>query len=167
MIKDFEGYSPIIDKSCFVAKSADIIGNVSIGKDSNIWYNTVLRGDVNKIVVGENTNIQDGTIIHVASAISTIIGNNVTIGHKAIVHACTVNDNVLVGMGAIILNGAVIEENVIIGAGSVVTPGKTIPSGHLVLGSPARVIRKLTDDEIKSLQESAESYVILSKKHKE
>lgn len=166
MIKNFEEFTPEIDKTCFVAKSSDIIGNVIIGKDSNVWYNTVLRGDLNKIVVGEKTNIQDGTIIHVEKSIPTIIGNNVTIGHKAIVHACTISDNVLVGMGAIILNGAIIEENVLIGAGSVVTPGKTIPSGHLVLGSPARAIRKLTDEEINDLQKSADNYVSLSKKHK-
>ncbi|WP_130806767.1 gamma carbonic anhydrase family protein [Senegalia massiliensis] len=166
MIKSFEEFTPKIDETCFVAESSDIIGNVIIGKDSNVWYNTVLRGDVNKIVVGEKTNIQDGTIIHVEKSIPTIIGNNVTIGHKAIVHACTLSDNVLVGMGAIILNGAIIEENVLIGAGSVVTPGKTIPSGHLALGSPARVIRKLTDEEINDLQKSADNYVSLSKKHK-
>ncbi|MGO1712611.1 MAG: gamma carbonic anhydrase family protein [Senegalia sp. (in: firmicutes)] len=167
MIKDFEEFSPVIDKSCFISKSSDIIGQVFVGKDSNIWYQTVLRGDINKIVIGQNSNIQDGTIIHVEKNIPTIIGDNVTIGHKAIIHGCNIENNVLIGMGAIILNGAKIEENALIGAGSLVTEGKIIPKGTLALGSPAKVIRKLTDDEIENLKKSAKNYVELSKKHKE
>lgn len=166
MIKNFKDKSPKIDESCFIAESADIIGDVTIGKNSSVWYNSVLRADGNKMVIGENTNIQDGTIMHIESDLPTIIGNNVTIGHQAIVHACTLKDNVLIGMGAIVLNGAIIEENVLVAAGSVVPPGKRYPSGTLVLGSPAKVVRELTEDEIKSLQESADHYVELAKGHK-
>ncbi|MBS4539684.1 gamma carbonic anhydrase family protein [Clostridium sp. D2Q-11] len=166
MIKNYKEKKPIIDKSCFIAESADVIGDVTIGKNSSVWYNCVLRADGNKIEIGENTNVQDGTIMHIEDNYPTIIGDNVTIGHKAIVHACTLKNNVLIGMGAIILNGAIIEENVLVGAGSVVTPGKRFPSGTLVLGSPAKVVRDLTEEEIKSLQDSADHYVKLSQGHK-
>ncbi|MBS4534238.1 gamma carbonic anhydrase family protein [Clostridium sp. D2Q-14] len=166
MIKKFKDKKPSIDETCFIAETADIIGDVAIGKNSSIWYNCVLRADGNKIVIGENTNVQDGTIMHIENSHPTIIGNNVTIGHKAIVHACNIKDNVLIGMGAIILNGAIIEDNVLVGAGSVVTPGKRFPSGTLVLGSPAKVVRDLTEDEIENLKNFAKHYVELAQGHK-
>lgn len=166
MIKEYKGANPNIDESCFVADSADIIGKVWLSKQSSVWYNCVIRGDVNNITIGENTNIQDGTIIHTDGDYPTDIGNNVTIGHKAIIHGCTLKDNVLVGMGAIVLNGAVVEENVLIGAGSIVTPGKRFPSGTLVLGAPAKVVRELTEEEINSIKESSNHYVELGKNHK-
>ena len=111
MIKGFDGINPTIDNSAFVAESADIIGDVVIEKDANIWYNTVLRGDANKIIVGENSNVQDGSIVHCGEESPTIIGKNVTIGHGAIIHGCSISDNVLVGMGSIILNNAKIGKN--------------------------------------------------------
>ena len=166
MIKGFDGINPTIDNSAFVAESADIIGDVVIEKDANIWYNTVLRGDANKIIVGENSNVQDGSIVHCGEESPTIIGKNVTIGHGAIIHGCNIADNVLVGMGSIILNGARIGKNTIIGAGSLITQGKSFEEGVLVLGNPAKVIRKLTDEEIKSIQKSADNYVALSNKYK-
>lgn len=166
MIVEYEGIKPNIHDSCFVAKSAEVIGNVNIGENTSIWYNCVLRGDENTIIIGKYTNIQDGTVIHISKENSTEIGDYVTVGHKAIVHACKIGNNVLVGMGAIILDGVEIEDNVLIGAGSIVTPGKKITSGSLVLGSPAKIVRKLTSDEIEQLKQSAVDYVKYAEKHK-
>lgn len=165
MIKDFKGISPDVEIDCFIAETADIIGDVHIGNDSNVWYNAVIRGDVNTVRIGKNTNVQDGCMLHVSSNYPLNIGKDVTIGHKAIVHGCKIEDNVLIGMGSIILDGAHIGENTIIGAGSLVPPGKEIPSGVLALGSPVKVIRSLTPEEIESIKESAIKYVDLSKKH--
>ena len=165
MILPYEGERPVIDASCFIANSAEVIGNVHIEKESSVWYGCVLRGDENAIKIGSHSNIQDGTIIHISHKHETIIGDYVTVGHKAIVHACTIGNNVLVGMGSIILNGAIIEDNVLVGAGSIVTPGKCIPSGTLVLGSPAKVVRNLSEEEIKGLKQSAIDYVSFAKRH--
>ncbi|WP_066502757.1 gamma carbonic anhydrase family protein [Abyssisolibacter fermentans] len=166
MLIEYDGEIPQYHNSCFIADSAAVIGNVELGENTSIWYNCVLRGDVNAIKIGNNTNIQDGSVIHVNDTIPTVVGDCVTVGHKAILHSCKIGNNVLVGMGSIILDGSEIEDNVLIGAGSVVTPGKKIPSGSLVLGSPARVIRELTEDEICKLKESAKDYVIYAQKHK-
>jgi carbonic anhydrase/acetyltransferase-like protein (isoleucine patch superfamily) len=166
MIKGYKGKNPDIHESCFVAPSADIIGDVKIGINSNIWYNTVLRGDGNPIIIGENTNIQDGTIVHTDVSIGTIIGDNVTIGHKAIIHACTIGDNALVGMGSIVLDGAQIGEFTLIGAGSLVPPGKIIPSGVLAMGSPVKIIRELSEEEKQGLTKSALDYVGFAQNHK-
>ncbi len=165
MIKEFEGINPIIDDSAFVAESADIIGDVTIEKDANIWYNAVIRGDSNKIIVGESSNVQDGTIVHCGDDNVTSIGKNVTIGHAAIIHGCTIGDNSLIGMGSIVLDNAKLGEYTMVGAGSLVT-GKEFPPGVLLLGSPAKVIRELTDKEKESLEKSAKHYVEISKKHK-
>ncbi len=166
MIKSYNNIEPVIDKSCFIAENSSIIGDVIIKENSSIWYSAVLRGDVENITVGENTNIQDNSTIHTSDGNKTIIGNNVTIGHNAIIHGCTIKNNVLVGMGAIVLDGAIINENTIIAAGSLVSPGKTFETGTLVMGSPAKVVRKLTEDEIKSLKLSADKYVKKSRLHK-
>lgn len=165
MILPYEGVRPSIDASCFIAESAEVIGKVTIGKESSVWYGCVLRGDENYIRIGTHTNIQDGTIIHISHDHETSIGDYVTVGHKSIVHACKVGNNVLVGMGAIVLDGAIIEDNVLIGAGAIVTPGKKIPSGTLVLGAPAKVVRNLTAEEIEGLKQSAIDYVSFAKKH--
>lgn len=166
MIIEYDRAKPSIHDSCFIADSAEIIGKVSIGENTSVWYNCVLRGDENKIDIGKFTNIQDGTIIHITKDESTVIGDYVTVGHKAIVHACKIGNNVLIGMGAIVLDGAEIEDNVLVGAGSIVTPGKKMPSGSLVLGSPAKVVRTLTEEEIKQLKQSALDYVKYAHKHK-
>ena len=166
MIKGYQGIEPKIDESVFVAESADIIGKVTIGKNSSIWYNTTLRGDEQSITIGENTNIQDGSVVHIGWDKETIIGNNVTIGHKALVHGCTIGDNTLIGMGAIVLDGAEIGAFTLVGAGSLVPPGKKIPSGVLVMGSPAKVIRDLTEEEKKSLTKSAMNYIETANNHK-
>lgn len=167
MILKFQGKEPNIHKSCFVAPSADIIGEVTLDENVNVWFGTVIRADGNAIRIGKNTNIQDNSVIHIAGEnIDTEIGENVTIGHRAIVHGCTVGDNCLIGMGAIILNRAEIGENTIIGAGSLVTEGKKIPSGVLCLGSPAKVVRELTKEEIENLKYHANMYVELSNNYK-
>lgn len=166
MIIDYEGIKPNIHETCFIAESAEVIGKVELGEYTSIWYNCVLRGDENTITIGNNTNIQDGTVIHISKDYNTEIGDYVTVGHNAIVHACKIGNNVLIGMGAIILDGAEIQDNVLIGAGSIVTTGKKIPSGSLVLGSPAKVVRSLTDEEIEHLKQSAIDYVKYAEKHK-
>lgn len=165
MIKSFEGIEPTIDDSAFVAETADIIGNVTIKENASIWYKAVLRGDDGKVIVGENSNVQDGTIVHCGENEPTIIGNNVTIGHAAIIHGCKIGNNSLIGMGSTILDNAEIGEFTMVGAGSLVT-GKKFPSGVLLLGSPAKVVRELTEEEKLSLKKSALHYVEMGKKHK-
>ena len=166
MIMDFEGVKPKINGNTYISESVDIIGKVEILENANIWFGTRLRGDMNNIVIGRNTNIQENSVVHVDSKSPCIIGNNVTIGHGAIIHGCNIADNVLVGMGSIILNNAKIGNNTIIGAGSLITQGKEFPEGVLILGNPAKVVRKLTQAEIESIQCSADNYVRLSKKYK-
>ena len=166
MIKAYNGIEPKIDESAFVAESADIVGKVNIEKNSNIWYGTVLRADDNYINVGENTNIQDGSVVHISEGHPTIIGKNVTIGHKSIIHGCEIGDNTLIGMGSIVLDGAKVGEFTLLGAGSLVPPGKEIPSGVLAMGSPAKVIRELSDEEKENLTKSALKYVKLANNHK-
>lgn len=165
MIKEFEGKMPTIDNCAFVAESADIIGDVIIEKNANVWYQSVLRGDESSIIVGENSNVQDGAIVHCKDDEPTVIGKNVTIGHAAIIHGCKIGDYSLIGMGAIVLDSAEIGEFTMVGAGTLVT-GKKFPPGVLLLGSPAKVIRELTDEEKEGLKKSALHYVEMGKKHK-
>jgi carbonic anhydrase/acetyltransferase-like protein (isoleucine patch superfamily) len=165
MLYKYEDKYPQIADSAFVAPSADIIGDVIISEDCSIWFGAVLRGDENYIKVGRGTNIQDNSTVHItADKYSTEIGEYVTIGHGAIVHACKVGNYCLIGMGSIILDGAEVGDYTIIGAGSMVTGGKKIPSGVLAVGSPARVIRELTENEKKDLEQSAQNYISYSKK---
>ena len=166
MIMGFEGVTPRINKNTYISESVDIIGKVDVEENVNIWFGTRLRGDMNNIIIGENTNIQENSVVHVDINSPCIIGKNVTIGHGTIIHGCSISDNVLVGMGSIILNNAKIGKNTIIGAGSLVTQGKEFPEGVLILGNPAKVIRQLTEAEIESIQRSADNYVSLSKKYK-
>lgn len=166
MIMDFEGVTPRINKNTYISESVDIIGKVNVEENVNIWFGTRLRGDMNNIIIGENTNIQENSVVHVDINSPCIIGKNLTIGHGTIIHGCSISDNVLVGMGSIILNNAKIGKNTIIGAGSLVTQGKEFPEGVLILGNPAKVIRQLTEAEIESIQRSADNYVSLSKKYK-
>ena len=165
MIKEFEGNIPRIDESTYISESVDIIGDVTIEENANIWFGTRLRGDMNKIVIGKNTNIQENTVVHVDKNCPCLIGKDVTIGHGAIIHGCEICDNVLVGMGSIILNNAKIGKNTIIGAGSLITQGKVFPEGVLILGNPAKVVRELSEAEIESIKNSANNYVKLSKKY--
>jgi carbonic anhydrase/acetyltransferase-like protein (isoleucine patch superfamily) len=148
-----------IDESVYIAPGAQVAGNVQIGKDSSIWYNAVVRGDSSTVIVGERTNIQDLACLHVDMQNKLEVGNNVTIGHSAIVHGCIVGNNVIIGMGAIIMNGAHVGNNCIIGAGALVTENMVIPDGSMAFGSPAKVIRQLTDEEIARILDNAELYV--------
>lgn len=142
----------------YLAEGAKIVGDVTIGEGSSVWYNAVIRGDSNPIVIGENTNVQDNAVLHVSNSHALSIGDNVTIGHGAIVHGCKIGNNVLIGMGAIVLDGAVIEDNCIIGAGALVTQGKIVPEGSLCFGNPAKVIREITEEENQSILENANEY---------
>lgn len=146
------------DKHVLICEGASVVGDVTLGKGTNIWYNAVLRGDAGAIVVGENTNIQDGAILHE----ETTVGSGCTIGHGAIVHGCTVGNNVLIGMGAVVINGATIGDNCIVGAGALVVGRLHAPDGSLILGNPAKVIRPLTEEEIESNRESAREYLQLA-----
>ncbi|KAF1296163.1 gamma carbonic anhydrase family protein [Enterococcus sp. JM4C] len=143
----------------FIADSADVYGDVQLGEESTVWFQAVLRGDAEKIVVGARTNIQDGTIVHVDHGAPTIIGEEVTVGHQCIIHGCEIKDGALIGMGSTILNRAVIGENSLIGAGSLVTEGKVIPPNVLAFGRPARVIRPLTEEEIQQNKANMRHYV--------
>ena len=167
IILPYKNKQPSINKTSFIAQTANIIGEVSIGANSNIWFNTVLRGDVAKIIVGENTNIQDGSIIHVGSnGGDTIIGNNVTIGHKCLIHAATIKDNSFIGMGAIVMDGAIIEEGAWVAAGALVTNNKIVKSGEIWAGSPAKFFRHLNQEESKHILDSARNYVVLANEYK-
>lgn len=160
MIRPYKGISPQIAASAFIEQSANIIGDVQVGADSSVWFNCVLRGDVYYIRVGESTNIQDGTIIHVTSGrFPTIIGNRVTIGHGVILHGCTVKDRSLVGIGSIILDDVVVGEESFIAAGSLVTPGTVIPPRSMVMGSPAKVRREVTEEEIARIDRHWRNYI--------
>jgi carbonic anhydrase/acetyltransferase-like protein (isoleucine patch superfamily) len=150
---------PKLGKSVYIASTAVVLGDVTLGDHSSVWYHAVLRGDINRIVVGHHTNIQDNAVLHLADDFPCRLGNYVTVGHSAIVHACQVGDEVLIGMGAIILDGAIIGKQSLIGAGTLVTSGTKIPPGSLVLGSPAKVVRKLTPKERSGLKYWATKYV--------
>lgn len=150
-----------VDASAWVADSADVIGNVEIGQECGVWYNAVVRGDLNKITIGDGTNIQDGAVVHTDIQNPCTIGSMVSVGHNAVVHGCTIGNRTLIGMGAILLNGCKIGDNCIIGAGSLVTEGKEIPSGSLALGSPAKVVRQLTEEEIQKLETNAMTYMMI------
>jgi carbonic anhydrase/acetyltransferase-like protein (isoleucine patch superfamily) len=149
---------PRLGQGVYIARGAVVVGDVTLGDFSSIWYNAVLRGDINRIVVGHHTNIQDNAVLHLENDLPCLVGNYVTVGHGAIVHACTVGDETLVGMGAIILDGAVIGRQCLIGARALVTPRTPIPDGSLVLGSPGKVVRPLTEPEKEKLKLSAEKY---------
>lgn len=156
---------PKIDKKAFVAPTACVIGDVVLGPESSIWFGAVVRGDFNKIRIGKRTNIQDVSLLHTPDNLSCTVGDEVTVGHRSIVHGCTVGNRVLVGMGAILMNGVVVEDDVIIGAGAVVTEGTRIPSGKLIVGLPAKVKRDLTPEELNWLKTSADHYAENAKKY--
>lgn len=160
MIFPHKGIEPKIPDSCFIAPSADIIGDVVMGENSSAWFQTVIRGDVNYIRIGSRTNVQDQSVLHVTRKTAPlIIGDDVTIGHRVTLHGCTLKNRILVGMGAVVMDGAVINDDSIIAAGALVTKGKEFPPKSLIQGSPAKVVRELTDDELFFLRKSAQNYV--------
>ncbi len=152
-----------IDKNVYVADGAYIIGDVTIGEDCGVWYNAVIRGDEDTIEIGKRTNIQDNAVLHIDTGFPLKVGSNVTIGHGAIVHGCTIGDNVLVGMGAIIMNGAVIGDNSIIGAGALVTQNAQIPAGSVAFGNPAKVRGEVKEEDVTHILHNADVYVDLAK----
>ena len=153
---------PRLGKRVFIAQGGIVLGDVTLGDFSSVWFNAVLRGDLNHIIVGHHTNIQDGAVLHLADELPCRLGNYVTVGHGAIVHACTVGDEVLIGMGSTILDGAVVGKRSLVGARALVTPNTRIPPGSLVLGVPAKVVRSLTASERAGLKAVAEKYVNLA-----
>ena len=163
LMKTLKAHTPQIHESVFVAESASIIGQVEVSENASLWYNCVLRGDIDYIRIGRNSNIQDGVIVHVDRGQPCIVGDNVTVGHNAILHGCKVCNNCLIGMGAIILNNAVVEEGAQVGAGSVVPPGRVVTAGTLYLGIPAKKVRNLTDDDRKHMNENIQIYLQLAK----
>lgn len=167
-IRKYRGITPRLGVSVYVDETAVLVGDISIGDHSSIWPLVAARGDVNSISIGKNTNIQDGTVLHVTRRSKSapegsplVIGDNVTVGHKTMLHGCRIGNNILVGMGAIVMDDAVVEDNVIIAAGSLVPPGKTLTTGHLYVGNPVKARRKLNDAELSFLQHSADNYAIL------
>src|SRR5215472_2439438 len=156
---NFLGRRPMLGQGVFIARGAVVLGDVTVGDYSSIWFNAVLRGDINRIVVGHHTNIQDNCVLHLADEHPCVLGDYVTVGHGAIVHACTVGSEVLVGMGSRLLDGVVVGEQSIIGAGALLTQGQQIPPGSLVLGAPAKIVRPLSAEERAGLKGLAEKYV--------
>ncbi len=154
----FNNIIPNIDKDTFLAPGSQIIGKVCIGAGSSVWHNAVIRGDMNSVTIGKNTNIQDNSVVHVDSDYPTILGDNVTVGHGAVVHGCKVGNNVLIGMNSTILDGAEIGDGSIVGANALVSQGKKFPPGSLILGVPAKAVKELSEDEIKELESHALKY---------
>lgn len=152
-------HAPQLQEGVWVADTATLIGDVRLGKNVSIWFGAILRGDNDPITIGENTNIQDGSVLHTDDGVPLDIGANVTVGHKAMLHGCTIGEGALIGINAVVLNRAVIGKHCLIGANSLIPEGKVIPDRSLVCGSPGRIIRELTDHEISRLQASADSYV--------
>ncbi|MEM6883925.1 MAG: gamma carbonic anhydrase family protein [Verrucomicrobiota bacterium] len=164
-LETYFSQTPDLAAAAFVAPSADICGAVKLGKDSSIWYQSVLRGDINSIVIGEGTNIQDASVLHLADDYGVEIGSYTTVGHQAIIHACRIGNECLIGMGATILDGAVIGNQCIVGARSLITKGMEIPDGSLVYGSPAKVIKPLDAKERVEIRRWAEKYVGVARRH--
>ena len=167
MIRPFQGKNPRIHETAFITDDAVIIGDVTIGEDSSVWFGSIIRGDVNSITIGDRTNIQDGTIIHVSSHDhATYLADEITVGHRVTLHGCTVENGCLIGIGSILLDGVVIGERSLVAAGSLLTPGTVIPPRSLVMGSPARVKRPLNDDEIAKLDQSWRNYTQLAQHYR-
>lgn len=165
-ILNYKEFSPEFDESNFIAEGVILIGRAKLHANANIWFNTVIRADVNEIIIGENTNIQDLSMLHVTEKQSLTICENVTVGHSVTLHACTINKNSLIGMGAIILDGVVINEYSVVAAGSVLPPNKVYPKNSMIMGSPAKVVRELNDKEIEMLNNHYKKYVKYSEEFK-
>jgi carbonic anhydrase/acetyltransferase-like protein (isoleucine patch superfamily) len=166
IVRSYNGVHPLIGRGVFLAETAAVIGDVAIGDESSIWYATVIRGDVMPIRIGARTSIQDGAVVHVTSdRFGTTVGDDCTVGHGAILHACTIEDGCLIGMGSTILDGARIGRGSLVGAGALVTPGTDIPAGSLVLGAPARVVRPVNQKEREQIEYGAAHYVELTRRY--
>ena len=157
-IYQLDEHLPQIDKSAWIAESADVMGAVSLAADTSVWFNAVIRGDTETITIGEGSNVQDLAVIHADNGMPVVVGKNVTVGHKVMLHGCTIGDESLIGIAAVVLNGARIGRHCVVGAGSVVTEGKDFPDGSLIMGTPAKVVRELTPEQIEGLRMSAKHY---------
>lgn len=166
MIYDFENKTPTLDKDSWVASNAVLIGKVILKKDANVWFNVVLRGDIEPIIIGEGSNVQDGSVFHTDPGCSLTLGKGVTVGHMVMLHGCEIGDDTLIGIGSTILNKTKIGKNCIIGANTLIAENKTIPDRSLVIGSPGKVIRQVTDKEVEEIKENAKHYVENYKKYK-
>ncbi|MBT5956250.1 MAG: gamma carbonic anhydrase family protein [Candidatus Marinimicrobia bacterium] len=167
MIKKFRGKSSIIPDSCYISESVDLIGDVTLGENVSLWFGTVVRGDMHFITIGNRSNIQDNSVVHVTTDISpTRIGEEVTVGHNAIIHGATIEDRCLIGMGSIIMDDVVVGEGSIVGAGAVVPPNMIIPPRSLVVGLPAKIVRQTTDEELEMIIERAQHYIDFSQEYK-
>ena len=161
LILPVKDHHPQLGENCFVAENATIVGDVVLGNDCSVWFNAVIRGDVNSIWIGNKTNIQDGAVIHCTyQKAATTIGNNVSVGHNAIVHGCTVEDNVLIGMGAIVMDGALVQTNCIVAAGAIVLENTCCESGYIYAGIPAKKVKQLSPEQIAALDKTANNYVM-------
>jgi carbonic anhydrase/acetyltransferase-like protein (isoleucine patch superfamily) len=158
---EFKGKKPILGERVFIAEGAKVIGDVEIGDDSSVFYNTVIRADLAEIRIGKRTNIQDNVTVHLSTGVGVHVGDDVTVGHNAILHACDVDDHVLIGMGAILMDGVHIKSDSVVAAGAVVTQNKEFPERSLIVGAPAHVVRELTEDEIRKFHENAEHYLVI------
>ena len=166
MIKAFEGKTPEIHDSCFVADNAAVIGDVTLGRDASVWYGAVVRGDAETIVIGPGSNIQDCAVLHADKGFRLTLGEGVTVGHSALVHGAEVDDHVISGMHATLLNGCRVGKNAIIGAGALVREGQVIPDNALAVGCPAKVLRQVSEEQLRDIRWNAEHYVDLAKKHR-
>ncbi|MDO8769040.1 MAG: gamma carbonic anhydrase family protein [Burkholderiaceae bacterium] len=165
-IYELEAHAPQIAPSAWVADSAQVIGNVVLGADASVWFGTVIRGDTETIRIGRGTNIQDASVLHADIGKPLTIGDNVTVGHQVMLHGCTIGDESLIGIGAVVLNGAKIGKNCLVGAGALVTEGKEFADGSMIIGSPAKVVRQLTPEQIEGLKSSAQHYIDNAKRFK-
>lgn len=167
IIKSLRGFTPVFGENCFLADNAVVVGEVVMGQNCTVWFNAVVRGDVHSITIGDNTNIQDGAIIHCTyQKAKTVIGSNVSIAHQAVVHGCTIEDNVLVGMGAIIMDDAVIGSNSVIAAGAIILPGTIVASGSMYAGMPAKRIKDISEEMIAVIQRTAKNYPMYAEWYK-
>jgi gamma-carbonic anhydrase len=167
LIRAYRGVMPKVHASAWIADSAEVIGDVELGEESSVWFTTVVRGDVHFIRVGRGTNLQDGTVVHVnRNGTPTILGDFVTVGHAARLHGCHIKSNCLIGIGAVVLDGAVLEEECLVAAGAVVSPGTLVPRGSLLMGAPARVKRSVTEKDLELIYRSAKHYIDLAAEYK-
>ena len=158
-VYELDGIAPQIADSAWVADSAQVMGAVDVGVDASVWFGTVVRGDTASITIGEGSNVQDASVLHADLGMPLVIGRHVTVGHQVMLHGCTIGDESLIGIGAIVLNGAKIGKNCLVGAGALVTEGKEFPDGSMILGSPARVVKQLTTEQMQGLRQSAQHYI--------
>ena len=163
-IYELEGHAPTLGKNAYVADSAQVIGKVTLEENASVWFGTIIRGDSEHIHIGKNSNVQDASVLHADPGVPLTLGENVSIGHQVMLHGCTVGDECLIGIGAVVLNGAKIGKNCLVGARSLVTEGKEFPPGSLIMGSPAKVVRELTPEQIEGLRQSARGYMANAKR---